>query len=556
MILQIRRLFSYVSMQKQWLMYVLYFSLSLAMMLPLLRPGYVFAVDMVFTPTLRFSPHLISFENILAVINFVLPSEVIQKILLVFVPLMSGIGMHRLLSTEKELPKYVAGVFYMWNPFVYSRFLYGHLPFLIGYALFPFALRATFHFFEQRSAKTVLWVCLWLLVFGIVNVHVLAMFILFFIVAFFIHLSVKKTAHTKNNTTVRKTMFFFACFFTCLIIILYWANTIFSENIQLFNQNDLYAFQTTSDETFGTPLNVLALYGFWGDTQQQYVVQKEFVPFWSVLAGIILILVFVGCIQGYLQGVSTLRVYTMTLCILASIAFVLSFGIAWEPIAPVNQFLYDHFPLYYGFREPQKFILFLCVFYAFSMGSAVQYFLQKLHKHELMYALIGVFCVLLPFIYSPGLFWGFHGQLYTSQYPSEWYEVNEIFKQDQSSFRVLFFPWHMYMYFDFTEKKIANPASHFFDADIIAGDNMEINGIESHSTRMESRSIEQLLEERKSLQNGGKRLQLLNIKYILVSKNADYSQYIDFLDKQNDLRMIYDNEQLKLYKNTAVDNPL
>ena len=148
--------------------------------------------------------------------------------------------------------------------------------------------------------------------------------------------------------------------------------------------------------------------------------------------------------------------------------------------------------------------------------------------------------------------WGFGGQLYTSHYPQSWLEANEILNQDRDDFKVLFLPWHLYMPFSFAENKvIANPAPRFFDKETIAGDNIEVGNIYTHSKRPISQLVENVvLKKTQGIEDLGERLAPFNIKYIILTKEADWQKY-DFLNEQKDLKIVYDLAELKIYQNRS-----
>jgi hypothetical protein len=565
--------------QKNRIPYLTYSALALFVLFPLIKPGFIFAMDMVFAPHIKLSEQFDLLNAFLYLLNFILPSQVIQKILLFLVLFLAGLGMHRLIPSKSVWPKYFAGIFYIFNPFVYSRFLYGHLFVLLAYAFFPFAIKSIFNFFKTPNWQNFLKLCLWFLLVGIVNLHGIAMLILFFIVAlaFF---AIKE----KNRRKILELLTFsLLAILLCVSWLTFFkiSGSDITQNIEGFNKKDLEAFQTVGDKTFGLPLNVLSLYGFWGDAQNQYVVQKAFVPWWPVLIVVILILVGWGIFVSlkiplnppFTKGETTLRSpstssrtkfrldnlqwKTGIFLFTSVISFILALGIAWKPLAPLNQFLYDHIPFYYSFREPQKFVALLCLAYTFLGAIGIQDVLRRLKQKErkILHGIAAGFFVILPFLYSSGLFWGFHNQLYTTHYPQEWYEVNDLLNQDQKNFRVLFLPWHLYMHFDFAGKVIANPAPKFFDKEIIAGDNTQLGDIETHSFRPESKYIEEILQRRKTIRDLGKKLVPLNIKYVILAKEVDYIYYTKtFLDRQNDLEVIYEKGNLKVYQNMAVDN--
>ena len=105
------------------------------------------------------------------------------------------------------------------------------------------------------------------------------------------------------------------------------------------------------------------------------------------------------------------------------------------------------------------------------------------------------------------------------------------------------------MGFLFAGRVIANPAQNFFAKPTIQGDNMEFGRIYSQSNNPDSKYIEDnILKNKSELKNMGEMLLPLNIKYIILAKEADWKDY-DFLDKQTDLKLLSDTESLKVYQN-------
>ncbi len=174
---------------------------------------------------------------------------------------------------------------------------------------------------------------------------------------------------------------------------------------------------------------------------------------------------------------------------------------------------------------------------------------------------------LVPLAYSPGIFWGFNNQIKPAQYPPSWFAVNDLLNHDSDNFRTLFLPWHEYIKLSFAGTVVVNPAEQFFQKPTIAGDNMEFGPIYTQSTRPESKYIENEI-----LANGdkfavkdqtsssgdaggikpglslGDKLDALNIKYVVVAQESDFFNY-DFVSESPDMVLIYDSQNLKVYKN-------
>ncbi len=122
---------------------------------PLLAPGYVVGYDMVFVPdlTLRLDlfgvttalPRAVPSDVLVAVLDEVAGGQALNKVVLIAIPLLSGVGMTALwreLRLGGPLAGAVATTLYVWNPFVAERFHLGAWALLLGYAALPWLVRA------------------------------------------------------------------------------------------------------------------------------------------------------------------------------------------------------------------------------------------------------------------------------------------------------------------------------------------------------------------------------------------------------------------------------
>jgi hypothetical protein len=174
-------------------------------------------------------------------------------------------------------------------------------------------------------------------------------------------------------------------------------------------------------------------------------------------------------------------------------------------------------------------------------------FLKEKNIKRVIAVIIVVIALVSPPLYSYTMF-GFHDQLHPMDYPQGWYEANDFLNQDSEDCNVVFFPWHLYITFSWSERRIANPAGSFFDKPVIQGDNIEAGPIYSQSSNPVSKYIEFLLRKNKGYTNFGELVAPLNVKYIILAKEVDYKRY-DFLYEQEDLEVVLENEDLAVFKN-------
>jgi hypothetical protein len=154
---------------RQWLLTVLRvhgaaaaagLALGLLALGPGLARGFLLSYDMVFVPSPPFSRALLGFgggppravpsDAAITVAARVLPSDILQKLILLLIFIAACAGGAALLAAGwraargDDAPKLaclVSGVFYAWNPFVAERLLIGQWALLLGYAGLPWVVR-------------------------------------------------------------------------------------------------------------------------------------------------------------------------------------------------------------------------------------------------------------------------------------------------------------------------------------------------------------------------------------------------------------------------------
>ncbi|HEU5122075.1 MAG TPA: hypothetical protein VFT59_04465, partial [Candidatus Saccharimonadales bacterium] len=166
---------------KVWLEFA---GLALVIMLPLLLPGYVLTLDLVFAPQApipELTSHDFPLKAIIWLFYLILPGDVVEKIILFSALLFSGVGTYSLIRVMPHphpvqegswrLAAYAAGVLYMINPFIYARFMAGQWMIILGYALLPFFIRSLLIFLHQPSLKNSLMIAGWAVSISIASLH-------------------------------------------------------------------------------------------------------------------------------------------------------------------------------------------------------------------------------------------------------------------------------------------------------------------------------------------------------------------------------------------------
>jgi len=544
-----------------WLVYTL---AALLVIAPLLPRGYVLTLDMVFAPHARM-PATVSngylFYAFLHGLNFVLPGDVIEKILLLTILLLAGVGMHRLVEylggktadRPQKIGAYFAGTLYMVNPFTYDRLMAGQYLVLLGYALLPWFVRALLEFLDKPAVRRAVVMAVWAAIVGIVSIHAIGFMAILVCVA----ISLKIWREREHKTWLRKLLKFgLISLGIFLIASSYWLVPLAlgkgstAGAIDNFGAGDRTAFATIGGSWIGRFGNVLSLQGFWAEARNMYTLPQDVVPAWTLLTLLVWALVITGIISLWRAGK---RDMVLLFGISASVAAILAIG-------TLNGWLAAHVPLFSGYREPEKFVALIALLYAVFAAHGVIAVLKYCHVQAYLFGRQGgkfflsfasLILLLLPIVWTPTMLWGANNQLAPVQYPADWFTMNQRLDADRSNFQTLFLPWHLYLSFDFSGRIIANPGPSFFDKPMIISDNPEFGGAAAAGSTSATRSLDAILPAVGSGDALGTRLAPLNIKYVLLARDGDGAAAYGYLSRQADLKLVAKTATLELYRNEA-----
>ncbi|MGH7196869.1 MAG: hypothetical protein ACREGJ_03860 [Candidatus Saccharimonadales bacterium] len=544
-----RKFFDWIRHEKRSI-YFEYSVLVLAIMLPMLLPGYILTLDLVFAPHIAWPTELTNsypLQAVLALLNFAIPADVIEKIVLFAILLLSGVGTHRLVRTipaSSVAPEYwkwgayFAGILYMVNPFVYSRFMAGQWQVLLGYALLPFFVRSVITLVAKPSRKSALSVAAWLLAISIVSIHHVGIAVLVAAIAGVLAL----WRYRKDSPMLRRFIGWAAASMAIVLVVSsYWlipalmGSSSIAQSVESFDTAHHHAFATNNEGALGAIGNVIRLQGFWLDARGLYVLPQDQVPIWGLAALVLWVVVGIGAVAAWRKQ----RFMALLFGISALAAIILA-------VSPLMSWLSEIIPFFNGYREPQKFVNILVFAYAYFGALGVASLLTRFHERANPTVTSGVLvgALLLPLVFTPTMLWGFSGQLSPRHYPADWYAMNEKLNADTQDFKVLFLPWHQYMHFGFAGRIIANPGDKFFDKPFVVGDNPEFKDISPTVPNAAKREIQETLKHPEHL---ARTLTNQNIKYVLLAKEHDFEDY-KFLNESPDFNLTTETETLKLYE--------
>jgi len=536
----------------------LYALLGVCILGPLLRPGYILTLDMVFTPHLRMPAGTLSNSYLwyagLHWLNLIIPADWLQKLMLLAIFTMAGWGMHlltRLLTgivSRRSPAPYLAGLCFVANPFVYDRFMTGQYGVLAGYALLPWACRALVVYTRQPGWRQLLAATAWMLALSIASIHSIVPMAILGMLVIGWHCWSRRRTPGAIWTVLRKSALVIALW---VVASSYWLIPLaqgkgsVAQALGSFAGGDRAAFSTVGGNVFERLANVGLLQGFWAEDRALFVLPQAKAPAWTLLMFLLVALAFTGIYLLWRQG--RRGVAGLLLGSIVSGAF-LAAGIG-------NSWMAAHIPLFNGYREPQKFAMLVAFGYAPGIAVATAAGARWLKRNSRLPVTLPLFWVmvfLLPVLTASTLFWGARGQLQPTLYPDSWYSANQLLNHDSANFKSLFLPWHLYMYTDFAGRIIANPAPAFFDKPMIVSDDPELGQVaHTEADSLPRKTGEALARGPHSDHQLGQDLATLGIKYIVVANvSSDFLRY-GYLARQSNITPIAKYDTLLVYKNHA-----
>lgn len=524
---------------------------ALLLLCPTFQKGYIFLLDWSITPSLSFSDIDWKLDSVAkitySILAILFSFGVLQRIYLFAIIFFLGVAGFRLAKkTGSVYAQYFAGLFLIFNPFIYARLVEQPGIALGSLFFFWFLIYFLGYLDGKKDNKQILLASVFAGLAAATFAHSI-----FFIVLSAVVLLFFDYLRNKNWRFVLKTA---AIILSILFIVnINWVMSFSNgtnsriSSISSFGPDDWEAFKTSSIGGESVYFTALSLQGYWGEYGERFVSVREN-PFWILAFWIIFLLAIFGAVKTWKKGY-----FAKSLAIIFFIALILDIGVSSPLISPLATFLYKHLPLYIGLREPQKWAAVLVFVYAYLGMWGVRYALGlKFVKGYRGGA--GFILAISPVIFAFPMIRGMHAHFTPHDFPSGWQEAREYidgYPDDGKSDKILFLPWHSYLELNFAGKSVTNPAKNYFGKNIIQGNNTEFGKVYSHSNDDQTLTIEKYTPARsgpaKKIPSADflADMERLGIGKAIVAKAEDWKEY-GWLDKIR-AKKILENKDLIIY---------
>jgi len=559
---------------KRWA--IILFIIFIIVSFPLFKIWYIFSLDQVLNPnwwTPKVWDHIYWVWLLSQIfVFFHIPVWILEKIIIIltlWLPLLSWYLFFK--DTKNIYVVLFASFLLLFNPFLYGRFIDGQINIYLSFSLFTlffYFLKNIFEKFNLKDLAILSWLSLLLCLTSIHN----AVFLFFIFLIFWI-VYIKKT-WIKNISKI---------FIWVWIINLFWIIPFFfssqNDKFELIKQiKDFWieqqqAFSTLKDENIY--FNILSMNWYWWEWEKRFITNKEINEKWKNLFLLLFIIVLLWIFYRLFINKEN-NTFEKWLIILWVISFILALWNSNNNIfTNISNLLYQYFPFYKWFREPQKWVMFLVMIYAYFWAYWVKYINECLWKYKInsfsKKSILWVL-ILIPIFYTPKILFWFTWQISIQNYPIEWQEIKNITYSNNSlnceylsknistkCYDTLVFPRHSYMWIKWVWKIVWGWIVMYFWDNVLFWDNLEIRNIYSSSSRPESKIIEKYIgpsgvfkwDYNNHMIHFINDLKWLWINRIILLKEADYKLYDEILlklEKNKLIELEKSNSMVKLFK--------
>ncbi len=500
---------------RPWLGYVLMVAVGALALGPALLPGYVLVGDMTFVPHQPWKgewlgldgspPRAVPADAFVSLLTHAVPGDLVQKVVLLAVFVLGGLGVMRLLTGLSPAARAGAAVLYVWNPYVYERLAIGHWGLLLGLAALPWVVLAANRVRQDAPRSLLHLSCLLAfaafasptggLVAGVVGL-----------------VMASRRGHRAQNAKVGAV---------AVLVNLPWLVPGVLGHSAASDPSGAAAFAARSDTPLGSLGSLVSLGGIWKSAVVPLERSGWVLPTIAVLVSVLALARLWLVRDQPVQELPDLQPRRLLACGLVALA------LAWLPTidggAHASALLIEHLPGAGLLRDSQKWLMPLVLCVAVGFGLIVDRVGARLRTIDEALSWVVLLFVVTPLLLLPSLAWGLSGHMRPVAYPDEWHQVaRQMEAAGAASDRVAVLPWSAYVRYPWNDDRAAlDPAIRYFPGkvitsdDLVLGDDTVVRGDSSTA-----RAIGRAVERGTSL---GPVLRANGVRWVLVEKGVPTS---------------------------------
>lgn len=437
--------------------------LSLLVVGPALLPGFALSYDLVFTPRQDLLPgslgvgsglpRAVPQDAVVALVETVVPGMMVEKIVLLAIPLLAGTGMLRLLrGTAAGM---VGATLAVANPFVAQRLVIGHWGLLLAYALLPWAIVVA----QRLRAQGDPWDGLRLLLIIAAGSLTPSGSLLMAAVA------LPPALIPRSRYPLRSRALLVAAVVTTWLP---WLLPALLHPAGVAADPDgTRVFALRPDAPGGALVSALTGGGIWNaevalpsrDTPLTWVF-GVFVLALGIAGASTLVRLLGRAVTGWWAGVAVLG-------LLASVA-------SWA-LPGVWAALIDGLPGGGLARDAQKLLAPWILLLAAAAGAGAGRLIERVRERTSR-AVVLVALAVVPLACQPDLLWGAGGRLVAVDYPSDWSAARALVAESPGPGDVVSFPWTAFRRFDWNaQRTVLDPAPRWLTRTTIVSDDLVVD---------------------------------------------------------------------------------
>ena len=437
--------------------------LSLAIVLPTLAPGFVLSYDLVFTPRQDLLPAALGLggslpravpqDAVVAILESVVPGQLLEKLVLLAIPLVTGLGMLRLLRAASPGAQVVAATLAIWNPFMAERLVIGHWGLLLAYAITPWAIASAIDVrrgLPGASLRLILQVA----VAGLTPTGGLLA------VCLAVPIAIGPGGRAAPWHRIGIAGAAVATWLPWLVPAMIHPAAVAADPAGL----DVFALRA---EAGGHALTALGLGGIWN---------AEVVPLsraWPTSPILAIAVVALAAYGGRPLVTALGRAASLWWAIAAALGLLSALASAWLP-GPW-QALLTAMPGGGLLRDAHKLLAPLALLLAAAAGLGVGRLAARVTDRATRGACL-VAAALIPVALLPDLAWGVAGRLTPAVYPPAWAQVREFLMADERPGDVLVLPWSTFRDFDWNAgRTVLDPAPRWLPRSSVVDDQLAVS---------------------------------------------------------------------------------